>query len=280
MTCQKQSLYSGLLEKKMKLKRLIQMTMLKIFGAAGFGKVLVSADQSTAYGIFCEKVYGRNLSQCNMIDEDQLQKLVAVLDLNTSSSVLDLGCGIGRISEYISSVSNCRVTGLDFAKKAIESAKVRTSTKNSLLHFLVGNLNSLPEPFENFDRIVAMDTLYFVDDLQKTMGWVAEHLKKDGKFAAFYTHKKSPENENPISAENTDLAMALTKAGFKFQTWNFTENEKRIWERSFKVAEELKEKFRSEKKLDLYKGRIQESRQNLEWAQKGLTSRWLYLATK
>jgi len=265
----------------MRIKRLIRKMMLGVFGAMGFGKVLTSADESHTYGIFCEKVYGRNLSQCNMVDEEQLQKLIDILKINSSHSVLDLGCGIGRISEYISDVTGAKVTGVDFARKAIESAQKRTLNKRDRVNFVVGNLNSLPHFSEQFDCVLAMDSLYFVNDLDKTTDQMMSFLKNNGQFAAFFTHKWDLDDAtNEKSPDRTDLARALQKLGFKFNTWNFTSNEKKIWELSMKVAEELRADFEREKKMDLYKGRIGESKQNLEWAKQNLTSRWLFQAIK
>ncbi|MGZ3768671.1 MAG: class I SAM-dependent methyltransferase [Bdellovibrio sp.] len=265
----------------MKIKPLIRKIMLKFFGPTGFGKVLVSADQSHTYGVFCEKVYGRNLSQCNMVDEEQLQKLLSILNLNSSHSVLDLGCGIGRISEYISDVTGAKVTGIDFAAKAISSAQKRTIKKRDRVSFVVGDLNSLPDIIEKFDCVIAIDSLYFVNNLDKTINQLVPLLKNNGQFAAFFTQKwESTHTISKKLAEETKLAKALSKLNIKFQTWNFTSNEKKIWELSMKTAEELKDGFKLEKKMDLYKGRFQESVRNLEWSKQSLTSRWLFHAVK
>jgi 2-polyprenyl-3-methyl-5-hydroxy-6-metoxy-1,4-benzoquinol methylase len=60
-------------------------------------------------------VYGRDLSQFNALDEIQLQFLLSNLKQLNPASVLDLGCGLGRITEFVAQNLDAEVTGLDFA---------------------------------------------------------------------------------------------------------------------------------------------------------------------
>jgi 2-polyprenyl-3-methyl-5-hydroxy-6-metoxy-1,4-benzoquinol methylase len=90
--------------------------------------MLLKSQKSKAYGEFCKKVYGRNLCQFNMFDEEQLQKLLTELNLNNTHIVLDLGCGNGLISEYISDLTGAKVIGIDYAGGAIKEAQKLTWT--------------------------------------------------------------------------------------------------------------------------------------------------------
>ncbi len=69
-------------------------------------------------------------------------------------SVLELGCGIGRISCYLAQ-RGLRVTGVDFSPVAIAKAQERVAQDNERPQFLVGDvtrLDALSAPFDvSFD---------------------------------------------------------------------------------------------------------------------------------
>lgn len=117
-------------------------------------------------------------------------------------------------------------------------------------------------------------------DLPTTIATLKKYLKPEGKLAIFYSsHKKESDTNVDLLAENKPLGKALTANGFKFNSIDFTLNEKRIWEESVIVANELKEEFIQEKNLDLYKGRIAEASKNIKWQNNGLVSRYFYFAS-
>ena len=80
------------------------------------------------------------------MDVEQLNKLLEILSLNESSRVLDLGCGIGSVTEYISDVTGAHITGVDFAEDAIIRARSRTRAKRNRLTYEVGDMNDLRFP--------------------------------------------------------------------------------------------------------------------------------------
>lgn len=246
--------------------------MLRVFGAKGFSKILLQTEGSKTYVKFCEKVYGRYLCQFNMVDEDQLQKLISLIGDGKGKKILDLGCGSGYISEYIAQETGASIIGIDFAKGAIKSAQNRI--KKNDVEFSVGNINELRFPDESFDYVLTIDTLYFGSDIGKIVKNIKSILKPNGKLITFYSSKK--EDLNKSGPESTGLGKILDKEKIKYEYWDFTENEKRVWENSLKEAEELKQEFISEGNLEIYKGRVAEAKKNLIWQSKGEMVRYLY----
>lgn len=246
--------------------------MLRVFGAKGFSKILLQTEGSKAYVKFCEKVYGRYLCQFNMVDEDQLQKLISLIGNGKGKKILDLGCGSGYISEYIAQETGASIIGIDFAKGAIKSAQNRI--KKNDVEFSVGNINELRFPDESFDYVLTIDTLYFGSDIGKIVKNIKSILKPNGKLITFYSSKK--EDLNKSGPECTGLGKILDKEKIKYEYWDYTENEKRVWENSLKEAEELKQEFISEGNLEIYKGRVAEAKKNLIWQSKGEMVRYLY----
>ena len=258
------------------LKSIFIKVFLLLFGSKVFSKMLLQCDSSKTYRVFCREVYGRDLCQANMVDEEQLQKLIDVADLKRSDKVLDLGCGLGYTSEYINEVSGASVLGIDFASGAIDAATLRTSEKQKFLQFKYGNLNSLALTPAKFDCILSIDTLYFVNDLYKVIEELKDLLTPSGKILVFYSSRT--EDENKRSPELNDLGKALTKMNFIYQTWNFTENERKVWELTKSVAISLKDDFKREGNNEILKGRIAEADKNLKWQKSGAMTRYLYCA--
>jgi cyclopropane fatty-acyl-phospholipid synthase-like methyltransferase len=244
----------------------------------GFTGTLRRIQDSTTYGHFCEEVYGRNLRQFNAVDEEQLQKLLSSLSLNESHSLLDLGCGGGFISEYISDMTGAKVTGIDFADEIVKSAQNRTRFKRERLNFLTADLNAIPRALGKFNFIISIDTLYFIEDLAESIKKIKDLLLPGGKFATFFTFKKQiGDSENNLNPNSNKLGKALNAAGFNFQTHDFSLNEKVIWENAKSFAEIFKESFIAEGYRETYEGRIRESERNLKSIYEGRSARSFYL---
>jgi SAM-dependent methyltransferase len=71
-----------------------------------------AAPDSPAYAHYCERVYGGALCQANFSDMAQLETLIQAAHIGKQSQVLDLGCGVGMIAEYITDVTGAQVTGM------------------------------------------------------------------------------------------------------------------------------------------------------------------------
>lgn len=260
----------------MSFKFVFVKTVLYLFGAKVFSKMLLQCERSSVYKKFCKTVYGRDLCQANMVCEEQLQKLISVGQFKKSDRVLDLGCGLGYTTEYLSDISGAAIFGIDFAEGAISSAIARTAEKRHRLDFKKGNLNLFHFPSDSFDFVISIDTLYFVNDLERTILDIKKILKPEGKLLIFYSSRIL--NGSDGGANSNKLGVALYNAGFNFQSWDFTQNEKEIWDRTKGSAEMLKAEFKAEGNFQLYKGRVAEAERNLLWQNQGIMKRYLYSA--
>src|SRR5512140_1846607 len=128
-----------------------------------------AVETSQAHHAFCERVFGRDLCQHGFMDQRQLDLLLQVTQPDSTKDVLDLGCGNGRIAEYLSDHSGAHFTGLDYIPLAILQAQIRTITKASRLAFLLGDINQLELPLHAFDLVVSIDSIYFSTDYTTTI---------------------------------------------------------------------------------------------------------------
>ncbi len=242
-----------------------------------FSDAMLRSEKSAAHARLCEKLHGVNLCQFNMVDAEQLRKFLDLLNLNRNSRVVDLGCGVGLIAEYISDQTGAHVTGIDFAAGAVARAVERTRNRKNSLCFRTGDMNSLDLPPRSFDTVIALDTLYFTEDLAKTVGAMKAVTCPGGQMGLFYTQTlRTDESTELLQADRTRLAQALAQNNLDFRTFDFTDNEREFWRKSVQVVEEFREAFEAEGNLDLYKSRTEEARQIVQMVDSGRISRYLY----
>src|SRR5262245_31899876 len=82
------------------------------------------------------------------------QELRALARHGSPQTILELGCGVGRLSRYLAQ-HGLRATGVDFSPIAIEKARARVAADDAKPEFLVADvtrLDVLEGPFDvSFD---------------------------------------------------------------------------------------------------------------------------------
>jgi len=243
----------------------------------GFSDWLIKSEQSRAYSKFCECLYGKDLCQCSMMSMKQLDRLLQLLALNSSSRVLDLGCGVGAITEYIGDSTGAAMTGIDFASGAIKRAQDRTRAKAERLAFQVQNLDNIGFPPGSFDAIICVDALGFVADLEDLFARCKKILIPGGQMGLFHSQIIAVEDSRDLlRADGTKPAQALRRNNLSFHAWDYTRDECDHWRRSKEIAEELKTEFEAEGYLELYESHLKESDRLLQVVNEGRISRFLY----
>jgi SAM-dependent methyltransferase len=246
-----------------------------------YSSYLMRAAESAAHATFCRRVFGKNLCQANMMDMGQLEILLDALCLSTDNKVLDLACGMGEIAEYISNTTGAHVVGVDIAQEALMVAQERTRQKRGRLEFLYGDLNDLDFPPASFDAIVAIAAVHFADDLDETLRQLKNFLTPEGQIGIFtFQYASDSDDADALLPEYTDLARALQKNSFDFQTWDFTEREIEIRRKQLQEAKNLLGDFQAEGNLDLIEDRIEECEIDLPYLEAGLKRRYLYHAKR
>jgi SAM-dependent methyltransferase len=91
-------------------------------------------------------------------------RLVALLPERRFTNVLDLGCGLGLLSQKLAGRAD-HVLGMDIAESAVERARVRAAAFPNL-RFEAGDILNLPPTLlGKFDLIVVADVLYYLSPL-------------------------------------------------------------------------------------------------------------------
>ncbi len=237
---------------------------------------------SAAHAEFCERVFGKNLCQHGFADMAQLELLLKVTGLGPGQHALELGCGNGFITEYLSDQSGAHITGLDYIPAAIEQARERTASKADRLAFVVGDMNALDLPSQSYDCILSIDTLYFPDDLNKVIGQLKASLAPGGQMGILYAQGWEPWtppasfDKTTLAPDRTPLGVALTANGLSFKTIDLTEQDYQCAVRRVQVLPELKSRFEAEDIMFIYDNRWGDGNGVKKAIELGLQKRYLY----
>lgn len=241
-----------------------------------------AAEHSQAHHAFCERLFGKDLCQHGFADLAQLQLLLEATRLGSNQRALDLGCGNGRISEYLSDCSGAHITGLDHIPEAIRQAQQRTAAKSERLTFMVGDINQLELPENAFDVILSIDSIYFSENYPDTIEKMKAALKPGGQMAFLYSYGREPWvpiDEFPkekLPAGKTPLAEALGANDLVFRSWDLTRQDYELACRRSEVLTELKPQFEAEGLMFIYENRMGDAEGIRQAIELGLHARYLY----
>ncbi len=247
-----------------------------------YTKYYAAIKASRAHAEFCERVFGRNLGQHGFADMAQLDLLLKLTNIGPGNRALELGCGCGLITEYLSDQSGAHITGLDFIPEAIEEARERTASKSDRLAFIVGDMNALDLPPQSFDTILSIDTLYFPSDLSRVIGQLRGALVPSGQMGILYGHGWEPWtpqeqfDTSTLPPDCTPLGCALIANGLRFTTIDLTEEDYRLACKRKEVLAELKPQFEAEGIMFIYENRWGDSNGMSKAIELGLQKRYLY----
>jgi cyclopropane fatty-acyl-phospholipid synthase-like methyltransferase len=241
-----------------------------------------AVEHSPAHLLFCERVFGRDLSQHGFVDMEQLELLLRLVSMQPGRRVLDLGCGNGLISEYISDRTGAHVTGLDYIPEAIDQARKRTAAKSDRLAFVTGDINRLELPARAFDIVLSIDTMYFSDDYASTIRNLKAALRPRGQMGIFFSYGREPWvpaadfPKEKLPPNKTPLAEALRKNRLTWKTWDLTSQDYQLAQRRKAVLEELRSQFESEGIMFIYENRHGDAEGISRAIEEGLHARYFY----
>lgn len=218
------------------------------------------AHASNAHSRYCEQAYGKDLCQEGQMDMKSIHDLLDRLDLKPGQRVLDLGCGAGGISEYMSDQTGTRVTGLDYSKTGISVARSRTKNKRSQLDFIEADLNQLELKPQSYDAAVSIDSIYWVNDTADVLQRIIKTLKPGGQLILSIVimpgYCDSPEE---LEIDKTFVATALDRLEIDYESVDRTESFLGFWPGIKTVMSSLKEDFEEEGNGFIYQNLIREA---------------------
>ncbi len=158
-------------------------------------------------------------------------ELAKLTEVTATSSVLDLGSGIGGPARVLAETCGCEVTGLDLSEPFVEAARylnMRTGQEGQVW-FEVGNALDMPFGDATFDVVLLQHVAMNIADRARLYREIWRVLKPGGKFATYDIVSNGAEPYYPApwarSAETSFLLTAaatreaVEKAGYRTLIW-------------------------------------------------------------
>jgi ubiquinone/menaquinone biosynthesis C-methylase UbiE len=116
--------------------------------------------------------------------QDMMARVCKELKLKPAQRILDAGCGTGNLEVWIDSLGiPVQMGAVDFSQAMLKRAKLKCKRLSKVkIKFSYIDLNEgLSSPDSYFDAVVCINTLYALNDPQKTLNEFADKLKKGGQ---------------------------------------------------------------------------------------------------
>ncbi len=201
-------------------------------------------ESSQAFATYCKQTFGEDLGQHGFSDMQQIKKMLEVIHLHPGARLLDIGCGNGKIAEYISDHTGTQVTGIDYIPEAIEQARRRTAKKKKRLHFEVCAIDDLNRLTGPFDAILSIDSIFFGENLDATLQCMQRLLTQDGKMVIFCEE---------------DLCSLLKKMSLEYECFDLSQMHHEHLQRKHRTAKELQAAFEAEGNRFIWENLMSES---------------------
>ncbi|MGD8750128.1 MAG: class I SAM-dependent methyltransferase, partial [Anaerolineales bacterium] len=110
---------------------------------------------------------------------ERVRQRLNQLDAADIHDVLELGCGIGAVSAYLSKQYGMNVTGTDFDPQQIEIAR-QLYSEGKRLRFQVEDATNLNFDDESFDLVISQNVFHHIPAWDKAIHEVARVLREAG----------------------------------------------------------------------------------------------------
>ncbi len=158
-------------------------------------------------------------------------ELASAASVESSTGVLDLGCGIGGPARYLATTFGCKVTGIDLSPGFIDAAIYLTARcrLSDRVTFQVGDALNLPFEDAAFDTVFLQHVVMNIEDRSALYAEVRRILTPGGRLATYDLVLRDGDVVYPAPWARDDATSfllsegytrkALEGAGFKVVLW-------------------------------------------------------------
>ena len=139
-----------------------------------------------------------------------------LLQLSDSDSVLDIGCGNGFVLNLLARRYDACFTGIDTSESAIKAASRRNLKyiERGKMNLSCQDVSLMSFSDESFSKAYTINTVYFWNDLNKTMAEIWRVLKVGGIFVnTLYTNETLSRFSHTGIGYKKYTSDQLTRAG-------------------------------------------------------------------
>ena len=182
---------------------------------------------------------GQTLTVAQLVGLDQFHtrgidatvELASAADVESSTGVLDIGCGIGGPARYLAAKFGCKVTGIDLSPGFIDAAMYLTERcgLSDRVTFQVGDALHLPFEDAAFDAVFLQHVAMNIEDRSTLYAGIRRILSPGGRLAIYdlvlrdgdvvYPAPWARDATTSFLLSEGDTRKALEEARFKIVLW-------------------------------------------------------------
>ena len=118
------------------------------------------------------------------------ESFIKLARIARGSSILDLGCGHGRITELlVDRVPSLELVGVDFTRAMLDTFLVRPGANGSKLDLVCADITKLPLDDDSFDAVVSSRAFQYLPDPLSGVREAARVLKPGGRLVVSIPNK-------------------------------------------------------------------------------------------
>lgn len=247
---------------------------------------------SPAFRELCKQRQGIEPCQHGTVTDRQLEALVRVAHESAARAgsrprILDLGCGCGELGLHLLRRAGSRLVGVDVSASALTHARtVAAGLAIQTAEFVREDLERVSLGGDTFDVVMAVDALYWVEDLDGLLGRVLSRLSPAGAVvvlqADFENSRRGPTTlpwEGTVVGAGIE-ALLEGRDDVSVEVEDFTEEERRIWAHTPALAEAFSRQFRKEGRYFLLRNLQEEAKELEKTVARAPGARYLYVLTR
>ena len=175
-------------------------------------------------------------------------ELAKLAGITATSSVLDIGSGIGGPARVLAEAYGCQVIGVDLSRPFVEAARYlnRRTGSEGQVSFEVASAIELPYEDAEFDVVLLQHVAMNIADRPRLYREIWRVLRPGGKFATYDIVSSGGEPHYPVpwarTAETSFLLTAdatlkaVEQAGFRTLTWRDDTPVAKVWIAELKAS--------------------------------------------
>ncbi|KAF2074623.1 hypothetical protein CYY_004062 [Polysphondylium violaceum] len=147
--------------------------------------------------------------------------------------ILEIGCGMGFVANYLAEEGAASVTGYDISESMIELA-AKGNAHNKNVKVGVQDMETIELPEQQYDLVISLYAVHYVLNYKRLIEIVSKSLKPGGKFVLFVEHPVFTSSiEQPIWIERPSGNKAWTVSNYftegkRFTKWCSFENVQKV----------------------------------------------------
>lgn len=164
----------------------------------------------------------------NKINEFITARTIESLEPKQNEVIAEIGPGNGLLSEAMLDIlgKNGRYIGIELSEAMAKDAQQRLSNKGCNVEIIQGNCLDVSVPNNTLDGLIAINLLYFIDDLDSFFSHIYNWIKQGGRVVFGVRSKKAitdlPFSQYGFCARTPQEIMSIMeKSGFKEVTHNY-----------------------------------------------------------